>query len=168
MRCNSSSAQNLVREALQSAAINTAFARALRPAGDVELYAGDNLPSDTAASTSGGCGHRSGSIVPTDQCGSGLAEDPPKPPSPLPSGVNWRSMHPLTDRSSRPHQPGRADRCHCLRGTSCWVRRRAFDRSSDAFRPSPHLAFECVRVRSGCRASIKGAPPDSAERVLKR
>src|SRR5712671_5581863 len=104
---------------LQIGAINTAFARALAAAGDVELYAGDNLPSDTAAFD----------LVVVDR--SWIDRSPPtnvvwlgrggpaESPIPLPSGVNWLVDHPLTESIfATSIKPGRADRLPPLEGST--------------------------------------------------
>src|SRR5712671_3860965 len=104
---------------LQIGAINTAFARALAAAGDVELYAGDNLPSDTAAFDLVVVNRsRIDRSPPTNVVWLGQG-GPAEPPSPLPSGVNWLVDHPLTESIfATSIKPGRADRLPPLEGST--------------------------------------------------
>src|SRR5262249_40820633 len=109
-----------VLKVLQVGAINTAFARALVAAGDVELYASDNLPSGTAAFDLVVVNRsRIDHSPPTNVVWLGQegAAGPGQPPSPLPSEVIWLTNHPLTDSiSATAIRPGRAVRLPPLEG----------------------------------------------------
>src|SRR5262249_34834273 len=107
---------------LQIGAINAAFARALAAAGDVELYAGDNLPADTAAFDLVVVNRaRLDRSPPTNVVwlGQENATGSGQPPILLPSAADWLMAHPLTELiSASSIRPGRAARFAPLEGST--------------------------------------------------